>query len=204
MKLPRLAGLQLGGLFPPALGLDDVRAAVAVDVTDAYAVRESLEMLVLGRDRMERPEIVRPLRVPRGIAQLPGYAIDQFRLAVAVYVGPSGRFVAAVVNGKVFLPGPALGTGVLVPKSVFAGESHLEHVQPAITVEIAREREEVVRVAVRIDRFGLVDFVPHLEVGPLEPPGSGDDVYFAVVVEIAYIRPFAVELVGEDDLLELR
>ena len=48
MTYPRLARLQLGRLLPPAAGLDDVRAAVAVDVADAHAVREFLERLSLG------------------------------------------------------------------------------------------------------------------------------------------------------------
>ena len=79
---------------------------------------------------------------------------------------------------------------------------HVEHVEPAVAVEVAGEGQEVVRVAVGIDGHGRVDFVLDLEVGAFVPIGPGHHVELAIVVEVAAVGPFAEELVAERDLFE--
>ena len=133
-----------------------------------------------------------------------GDVVDQFGPAVAVDVAPHGRFVTHVVQRQVLLPGARLAGRILVPIGLLAGEGHVEHVGPAVAVEIARVGEEIVGVAVRIVGLGLVNLVADLEIGPLVPIRPGHDVQLAVLVEIGVIGPFGVELVAEHQLFEGR
>ena len=58
MERPRLVQHQVRRLLPPAEGFDDVHAFVAVDITEADAVREFLKALVLAGDRVKHPRLV--------------------------------------------------------------------------------------------------------------------------------------------------
>ena len=76
MADPRLSWLRVGGLFPPATAFQHVDAAVAVDVTDAHAVRVFL-ITTLSADRMECPRLVRFGWVPGAVTQESVDVVDQ-------------------------------------------------------------------------------------------------------------------------------
>ena len=103
---------------------------------------------------------------------------------------------------RCFFHGPPDLAGILVPIGVGARERHVEHVQPAVAVEVADEGQEVVRVAVGIKGLGRIDLVLLLEVGALVPVGPGHHVQLAVIVEVAVVGPFAEELFAEREFLE--
>ncbi len=131
---------------------------------------------------------------------------DTFGFAVAVEVGELGGFVVDLVVD--FGHGPVLvdtvGAGVYINAGVGAGEAVDEVVGEFVVVEVVDEGEEVVGVFVvgEVGAFdllagGFVDFVAFGEVGAFVPEWAGDDVDFAVGVEVGEVGAFAVELVGE-------
>ena len=155
---------------------------VAVDVAKAYPVCELVVRLALGRDGVERPRLIRLGGVVGRVAQLPAGVEHQVLPAVAVHVGHQRRLVVHHLERQVLLPGAFLAGGVFVPVAGRAGEGHLEHVRPAVAVEVAGVREEVLRVALGVVRLDGVDLEFLLEIRAGLPVGRGDDVHLAVPV----------------------
>src|SRR6266480_2358886 len=113
--------------------------------------------------------------------------------------------------------------GIFIPNGRFAWETEDQNVVPTVLVEIVSESEKVVRIRVvdaqrafeafdgllfAFGRFfverlrrGII-FVALLEIRSLIPIRAGDDVRFAVVIEVAEVCPFRPVLVAESGLLE--
>src|SRR5439155_5279661 len=148
---------------------------------------------------------------------------NNLRFAVPGEVGESRRFVVRHVEDDVLLPMAVAALGILVPSGNFTGKPEDENVVPAVLVEIVGEGEEIVGVSViaaecafeALDGLllavgvllleslcGGIIFVAYLEVRPFIPVGAGDDVHFAVVIEIAEVGSFTPELVVELGFLE--
>ena len=200
---PRLVRLRVGRGFPPAILFEDANTAVAFDVAEADAVREAV-VLPLGRDGVEDPRVVRLGRIPGRIAQVFVDVIDQVRTAVAVDIAPHRRLVADVLQGRMLLPMSVLAGRVLVPEALFARERHAEDVRIAVAVEVVDIGEEVLGIAAWLRDLDGHVLVFLGEVRALEPPWAGHNVHLPVLVEVAVIRAFGVELVGQLKLLELR
>ena len=103
VKRPDRIARERGGLFPPAVLLEQVLPAVAVHVAHAHAVRE-VAVFVVRRNRMERPRLRRVVPVRLGVAVLPLGDADQLRLPVAGEVGERRRFVVGQVEDLVPRP----------------------------------------------------------------------------------------------------
>ena len=117
-----------------------------------------------------------------------------------------------------FLPVAVAAFRILIPCREFARKSEDQNVVPTVLVEIVSEGEKVVRIRVvdaqrafeafdglllAFGRFfverlrrGII-FVALLEIRSFIPIGTGDDVRFAVVIEVAEVCPFRPELVAE-------
>ena len=147
---PRLAGLLLGGMLPPAVLFENVDQPVAVDIARADAVRETL-VIALRRDRMKDPRFVGLGRIVGRIAHVPGDVVDQLRPAVAVDIDPDGRFVADILQGQMLLPGTSAAPGFSYQKASVPGNGSIKDIRQAVAVEIAGVGEEVVRII-----FGIV------------------------------------------------
>src|ERR1043165_6368924 len=219
MKLPRLAILFFG-LLPPALRADDVNSTVAVNVTVAQTVGESLRgghHLALGArsaDRDALPGLRRILarrevtHFSHGIRtrRIPGH--DQDFLAGLEQIDVDRRFVAGARREEVLLPFASLGTGIGIPVTGRSGERDHDDIRVAVAVEIIGEAAK--RLAVLI---GLVDI--ELAVGTqnvtlpfacgilgrLIPAITGNDVAFAILVDIHNTDAFRAILRVDDDIL---
>ena len=100
VKRPDRIARERRGLFPPAVLLQQVGAAVAVHVAHAHAVRE-VAVFVVRRNRMERPRLRRIAPIRRGVAVLAFGDADQLRLAVAGEVGERRRLVVGLLEDLV-------------------------------------------------------------------------------------------------------
>jgi hypothetical protein len=113
--------------------------------------------------------------------------------------------------------------GVFVPGDFFAGETVIDDVGPAVSVEIVGVGEETIRVRIldaegafiagngffaaigflslegRIGRAKLVTF---FEIGSLVPERPGLNIHDAVMIEVADIGTLRPELIGGLDLFE--
>ena len=83
---PQRLALERRRLLPPAVLLEDVDLAVAIDITNAHAVREPATGH-FPRDPVEHPGLRRILLADRGIPEEPTHRADDLRRAVAVDVG---------------------------------------------------------------------------------------------------------------------
>src|SRR4051812_1849092 len=96
---PRCIALGVLWLLPPAVFLEDVHLAVAVDVADAQAVGEALVAFAARRDGMESPRLGGVFPVGGGVAELAAFFVgtagdaDDVGLAVAVDVLKGRRLV---------------------------------------------------------------------------------------------------------------
>src|SRR5262249_53288746 len=97
---------------------------------------------------------------------------------------------------------PIRAARVLVPRRVLSGKTDDEQVEPSIAVEVGRERKEVRRVRLRIERLGLEDLVLLGEIRSAIPVRTRHDVLVSVAIEVAERPAFAEERVGENVTLE--
>ena len=144
----------IGGLFIPAVGFEDVHAAVAVDVAGAVAVRILEDLLVVGlvlrRDRTEAGLAERILPIDLGEAELSAVAAlvvlrilhaiarvaEELRLAVAVHVDELGGLAVGDVEDVVDGPRASLALRVFVDEGGVARETEYQDILPAVGVEV--------------------------------------------------------------------
>src|SRR5262249_5382022 len=139
VKLPRRA-VVFFGLLPPAVGAEDVDAAVAIDVAVPQAVAEAararhfLAKTAGAADRVVLPELGR-IGAGREVAHLPLIILalrlpghDEDLLAVLEQVDIDRRLVAGAGGQDVLFPLAAALAGILIPHARFAGERHHHHV----------------------------------------------------------------------------
>ena len=198
----RVAGKRRG-LLPPAVLLEDVRLAVAVDITNAHAVREPATGH-FPRDPVEDPGLRRIVLPDRGIAEKPTDRADDLGREVAIEIGERRRLVVDLREDAVAWPWPLVPLGVLEPRRILSRKAVDEDVVPAVAVEVVAPAEEVVGVTAGVERLRRVDLVTLGEGGAGKPPWPGGDVGDAVFVEVAHPGPLgdeaAVEFVpGERD-----
>src|SRR5688572_11642673 len=94
-------------------------------------------------------------------------------------------------------PRTILPLRILVPERFLTGEADDENVRPLIAVEIVRPGEKVVGVSVDVERVTVVVHKPLSEPRPGIPERPGDDIHGAVAIDVAKVRAFTEELVGE-------
>jgi hypothetical protein len=131
---------------------------------------------------------------------------NAFGLAIAGEVGELRRFVVHLIEHQLHFPMlvDLVLAGIEIDARFFAGETIDQHIGIAIVVEVVDEGEEVVGVIVVgfvgagfLVAGGFVDLVLLGEVRAFIPPRAGDDVHFAVFVEVGEVGAFAIELVVE-------
>src|SRR5450759_1418907 len=142
---------------------------------------------------MELPRFIGMIPVGRGVAQVAAGVENQLRLAVIVQVAKAGRFVIDGGESQVFCPMPFLALGVFIPVGRGAGSVENQNILLAIAIKIVGERQEIVGVTSRVEGFGRTIFVLFLKVGSLEPKGSGYDIEFTIVIEVAKIGAFGIK-----------
>src|ERR1043165_2822717 len=158
---------------------------------------------------MEGPLGRRVFPIGRRIAEKAAGVADDLRLDIAGEVCPRRGLVVHRVEYEVTLPASrAVDTrlaGILEPRGVLAGETNDEQVEPAVAVEIIREREKIIRVLVVHTQSALealdddfraigilalerlrcrIILVALIELRPLPPIRPGDDIVVAVAIEV--------------------
>ena len=199
MPFPERIPLKRLRLLPPAALLQDVHAAIAIDVAHAEAVGELLGP-DLGADAGEGPASARVASGNRGVAEAAADGAHNLWAAIAGDVDPLRRFVVDHIEGE--MPQPVAGSGVgwprvFQPPALLAGEAVDDNIAVAIAVDVVDKLKEAVGVAVGIKGRGFEELVPCGEVGPRIPERAGDDVGMAVAVEIASRSAFAEEAVAQ-------
>ena len=220
MLLPRGIARQRCGLLPHAAGFDDVRLAVASHIAHAKAVRE-LRPVASWRDEMKLPRQRRVVRHLRGVAKVTARVANDVRFPVAIDVRKRRRFVVHLIVNDVPLPRTFLTLRILKPRRLLAGEAIDQNIRPAVRVEIAHKGEEIVRVSVLRPKRPLeawngflfsvgtgaserllrrIKLMPRLEIRPFIPIRPGDDVHFAIAIEVPEARALAPEMFAELEL----
>ena len=109
-------------LFPPTILLQQIHPPIAIDVPHAHAVREIL-ILVVRRDRVKGPRLLRRAPIRRGIAVNPLRDAHQLRLPIPRDVRKRRRLVIRLRENLVPLPMTVLPLRILEPRRVLPGES---------------------------------------------------------------------------------
>src|SRR6185312_6705907 len=170
------------GLFPPAIHVQDIGTPVAVNVTDADAMRASVALL---RDMMHNPW-------PCWIGGV-GFRIADVSLAHVhdrgtgtVDVGEHSDFAGDVGYYLVPLPAPVLPSGIDVQvHAPVLAVGHIDDVGPAVAGEVSRIfAPVVVERGGRTGGLGERDLTPPGVVGTVIDVRPRYDVHHAVVVEI--------------------
>ena len=230
VELPRAGGGEVLGLFVPAVGFEDIHAAIAVNVTRAVAVRVLVDfpvvLLGLLGDRVELrlAERVGPIDlgvaelsamtaivVLRVLLQIAGVA-EELRLAVAVDVDELRGFAVGDVEDIMNGPGAGFALRVFVDEGRVAREAEDQDVRPAVAIEIVGVGDKVVGVAgggiegrlVHALVMRRLDRVADalLEVGALPDVPTGGNVDVAVMVEVGDRAAFGDEVLGQGLLVE--
>jgi hypothetical protein len=103
---------------------------------------------------------------------------------------------------EVARPGLAARARVLEPPRFRSREADHQHVRPAVAVEVAREVEEGVRVALGVEHLRRVELEALAELRPAIHEGPRDHVGVPVAVEVGEGGALAVELRRELVALE--
>src|SRR6266850_2159736 len=104
------------------------------------------------------------------------------------------------------LPEPRRAPRVLIPEGLMQVDaSEHEDVRPAVSVEVMDVGEHAIGWTRGQGKlFGRIEFMLRLEVRPLIPKRPGDDIHFAVTVDIARRDSVAKIFVGQNLFLEGR
>src|ERR1700722_6427155 len=218
MKLPLRITLQRRRLFVPAIFEQNVLATVAIDIAEAQTVRKPLILVLLRRNAVENPFLLRMPGIRSGITQIIAGNANQHRLPVSQEIAENGRFVVRRVNNRMTLPKALLVLRVLVPKRLLTGEPDDDDVRPAVAVDVRGKGEEILRVSIVDTKpalesgdcghfpplvggaeglLGRAVGVAGFEIRPFIPERAGDDVHVAIVVEISEIRALAPKLIRQ-------
>src|SRR5690606_38174195 len=208
---PDRMAVERGGLFPPAVGLDEIRPLVAVDVAHARPVRVATPLALRG-DLPKGPGLCGIGGCLLDVAEMPSGVADDLRSAVAVDVEESRRLVVDGAEDEMPRPVLACRARVLVPRRGLPWQTDHQDVEPAVAVEVAREGKKVVGVLVGDteralearnrgdrpvlapaleERRGGIELVPIGELGARVPERARHDVHLAVTIDVAGCRPLA-------------
>src|SRR6185437_10928156 len=133
VKLPGCTVRAGGGLLPPSLGVQNIDAAVLIDVSRADAVRRPRAAL---GDVMDDPLRGYILRIRPGKADVAiAGGVNQLRLTVAVDIANDRLLTEDRINHMVVLPAALLSGRIDVQISPNATPGS-EYIGPAITVEV--------------------------------------------------------------------
>ena len=175
-----LAFPAIDGRFEPAVGADDVAAAVAIDVAEPAAVARGGDGEV----------VTEPFRFGfrRGGQQLPprgkiAAARQQVELAIAVDVVEPARLHGAGFGDQVFLPFTETGARMLDPKEGTAAPVDVDQVGPAVAVDVHLEVRVPVPVRWHAEFFDVADkvlFPPRRFV----PEPAAHDVEVAIAIDV--------------------
>src|SRR3954451_21022440 len=91
---------------------------------------------------------------------------------------------------------------IIKPPGLFAGKADNDNIRPAVMIDIVRKCEEVFGILRDVKWHSFVVFVPLGELRAGVPIWTGDDVHYAVVIEVAEVGALAEKLIGELSLLE--
>jgi hypothetical protein len=185
-------------------------------------VREVAVAVVWGK-RVKGPRLGGIIPVRCGIAVLTLGDADQLRFAVAGQVKEGRGLVVGLGEDFMAHPMNVRSFWIFKPGCVLAGKADHEDIVPAVTIEVVGPDEKIVRVFVFLPQctfesrnghaghgtdlqlkrcLGGVKLVALLEIGSFPPPGTGDQIILAVVVEVAEVRAFRPELIAELDSFE--
>ena len=173
-----------GRLLPPAIRIDDIHASVAVNVAHTDAVRRPVALF---GDVVHDPVAGRIGGIGLGIAHIILGHVNQFRLAVAIYIAHHPYF--GLIGGyyQVLFPAARFAFWIdIKPDPRVTRETAINYVGPAVAREVADELHPVVaRIIVgRIGGQRQIDFAVRSVIGPVENVWAGDDIHHAVVIEI--------------------
>jgi len=99
------------GLLPPSKRIDDIHAAVAIDIPGANAVRGGQARL---GDDMNCPKRIRILQVRMSPTHGSACHVEQIRLTVAIDVGQLGDLTRYVFHHQVLVPAARLAPRILI------------------------------------------------------------------------------------------
>ena len=199
-KLERMSRPETGltdfrRLFPPAIFLKNICAAVAVNITDPQSVCEST-VFEIGRNRMKLPG--RSRIFPRaGVPELASGMKDQLWFPIPGQVGIGGRFIIDVGMCQMLFPVPLFVLRIRVPECFFPRKTDNHNVGPLVFVDITSEGEKVIGITVDTPFLDRIEFMPFLKFRPLVPVWPRDDIRFSILIEIGECGSFCVEFVSQ-------
>ena len=148
---------------------------------------------------MKRPRHRRIVLLDGGVAEEAPNGADDLGHAVAGHVGPGGRLVIDPFEHDVALPKlRRFLPWILKPGSLLARKPVDDDIDAAVAIDIVREREEIVGVAVWVEGLGFVEGMPLRKRRAFVPVRSGHEVDVAIAVEVARRRTL-----GEKPVVEL-
>ena len=220
---PFRIALQRGGLFIPAILLQEVKFSIAIHIADAHAMGEIAVVFIRG-DRMPIPHFRRLLPIHGGIAVGSLGDADELRFSIARDVGEGWRFIIGLHEDKVPRPGRIRPLGILTPFGRPSGKSNEEHILESITVEVVRKREKIIRIGIILSQSTFkarhrnlsqftksqlkggrrrINLMPFPKIRPLPPPRPRDNICLPVIVKISKIRTLAPKLIRQRNPFEL-
>src|SRR2546423_5094620 len=87
-----------------------------------------------------------PIRL--AIANMPARTTENLRLTIPSSIGESRRFIIDDVKNVMALPVTFSAFGIFVPGSIQPRKAINQNIRPAISVEVIRERQKVIRVGI--------------------------------------------------------
>src|SRR5206468_12810668 len=133
-----------------------------------------------------RPGWIAPIGLDESPLVLP--VRDDLRFAVAIRIKEGRRFAFHTLENKMLFPKSRRALRVLIPEGlVQVDASEDEDVRPSVSVEVMHVGEHTVgRTRGQRKLFGGIEFMLRFEVRSLIPERPGDDVHFAVAIEVAH------------------
>ena len=192
----RIVG-QRRGLFPPATLFQEIDPTIAVHIADPQAMGEFGPRGVVGREPMPGPRFLGCVLLRLGVAEHSVDGAVDLRLSVPGQIAIPGGLVVDLGQRERHLPIARLGAGIAIPSGFLAGESDHEEIEPAIGIEVPDVGEEVVGVAVDVERLGRIDLDLPFKRWAQPEEGTGHDVAMAVAAQIRQGSTLGVELIGE-------
>jgi len=126
---------QRNRLLPPAVFLQDIDAAVAVDIAAAYSMRKTL-VLPFRRNRMELPRSRGIFPISFRISNIAFGAAKDFRFSVTRHIKQSWRLIVEHVQHDVAFPRAIFPLRIFIPGCFLAREAVYYYVRPSVLVEV--------------------------------------------------------------------